>query len=285
MSAPPPAVGPRPAPEPIRLVVSDVDGTMVTDDKQLTAGTIAAAGRLRAAGVLLAVTSSRPPRGLEVVAGPLQLDTPRGGFNGGTIVDAHGRVLEQLCVPEDAAREAIAVMQQDGIDAWLFADGEWLLQDPGGEYVPLERRTVQMEPRVVPSFEPYMARAGKIVGASGKFEALAACEARLQAQFAGRANAHRSQRYYLDVTHPEAHKGRAVTAIARLLDIPVAAVVAIGDQGNDLPMFAVAGHAVAMGNAPGPVQAQAGWVSRSNAEEGWAYAIDQYVLPRAAGRG
>ena len=269
----------------IRLVVSDVDGTMVTDDKVLTPASIAAAARLRAAGIALAVTSSRPPKGLEVVARPLHLDTPRGGFNGGTIVAADGRVLEQLCVPEHEAAEAVSLLEAAGVDVWLFADGEWLLRNPGGRYVPLERRTVGMKPRVVDSFSPYLARAGKIVGASGDFDKLASCETRLQALFGPRANAHRSQRYYLDVTHPEAHKGRAVKAIARILGVPLQAVAVIGDQANDLPMFAVAGHAVAMGNAPPDVQARAQWVSRSNADDGWAYAIDHFVLPRAADPG
>ncbi len=266
----------------IRLVVTDVDGTLVTDDKVLTPASIAAAARLRAAGVALAVTSSRPPHGLEVVAGPLGLDTPRGGFNGGTIVAADGTILTQICVPVPEARQALALMREHGVDAWVFADGEWLLQNPDGQYVPLEKRTVQMQPRVVDSFDPYIARAGKIVGMSGDFEGLARLEHVLQQAFGTRANAHRSQKYYLDVTHPEAQKGRAVTEIARILGIPLDAVCAIGDQANDLPMFGVAGHSIAMGNGPAAVQAKAGWVSRSNAEEGWAWAIDHYVLPRAA---
>ncbi len=280
MAMPPDDSG-RTAPRtPIRLVVSDVDGTLVTDDKVLTPASIAAAARLRAAGVKLALVSSRPPKGLDEVAGKLGVDTPRAGFNGGAVAAADGTPLDQLCVPEAQARETVSFLEAQDVDVWLFADGEWLLRHPDGEYVPLERRTVRMEPRVVPDFAPFLARAGKIVGASSRFEHLAECERTLQGRLGAEAHAHRSQKYYLDVTHSGADKGHAVRAIARLLDVPLEQVAAIGDQGNDLPMFPVAGHAIAMGNAPPDVQAKAGWVSRSNAEEGWAWAMDEYVLPR-----
>ena len=271
----------NPASGPIRLVVSDVDGTLVTDDKVLTPASIAAAARLRAAGILLALVSSRPPKGLDEVAARLGVDTPRAGFNGGAVASPDGTLLDQLCLPEAQAREAVSFLEAQDVDVWLFADGEWLLRKPDGEYVPLERRTVRMEPRVVPDFGPYLARAGKIVGASPRFEHLAECERALQDRLGTLAHAHRSQRYYLDVTHAGADKGHAVRAIARLLRVDLAEVAAIGDQGNDLPMFPVAGHAIAMGNAPPEVQAKATWVSRSNAEDGWAWAMEQYVLPRA----
>ncbi|MFL5336190.1 MAG: Cof-type HAD-IIB family hydrolase [Geminicoccaceae bacterium] len=269
---------------PLRLLVSDVDGTLVTSDKRLTPATIAAAAALREAGIGLALVSSRPPRGIAGLAAQLGPGIAIAGFNGGAILDADGRTLSERLVPEDAARIALAAFDRLGIDAWVFADGEWLLRNPEGDYVPLERRTVGFGPTVVEDLAPYLGRAGKLVGASRDHTLLAECEAALQRELGARARAHRSQAYYLDVTHPEADKGHALLALAGMLGVDIPEVACIGDMSNDLPMFAVAGLAIAMGNAPAAVQARAATVTLSNDADGFAAAVRDILLPRAPGR-
>ena len=120
-----------------------------------------------------------------------------------------------------------------------------------------------------------------MVGASKQFDLLAECERDLQAELGATANAHRSQRYYLDVTSPAADKGTAVQAFANWYGRDLADVCAIGDQHNDVPMFRVAGHSVAMGNAPPDVASCAKLHTASNEEDGWAAAIDRHVLSAA----
>lgn len=269
---------------PVRLVVSDVDGTLVTSTKALTPASVAAATRLREAGIALALVSSRPPRGMAAVAAGLGLTTPLAGFNGGSIVGADGRVLSARPVPEAAARIVLAALEQHGITVWVFADGEWLLREEDTEFVPLERRTVGFGPRVVEDFAPYLARAGKLVGASRDHALLAGCEAALRQELGAGAAVRRSQAYYLDVTHPEADKGHALLSLAGLCGVPPAEVACIGDMANDVPMFAVAGLAIAMGNAPPDVQAQAHAVTLGNDEDGFAAAVDRLILPRARGQ-
>ena len=267
---------------PVRLVVSDVDGTMVTRDKILAPSTIEAARRLRDAGVPLALVSSRPPRGMAFLTMELGLTSPMGGFNGATILAPDGAVIEERLVPEHAVRESLALFAQRGVEPWLFADNEWLIQGWESAYIPRERRTVRFDPVVVDDFEPFVARCGKVVGASHQFDKLAACEAELQGILGHHANAHRSQLYYLDVTNPSTDKGTAVHAFAAWYGIDVADVCVLGDQHNDVPMFRVAGHSIAMGNAPADVAAQATQHTESNEEDGWAAAIERYVLPNAA---
>jgi Cof subfamily protein (haloacid dehalogenase superfamily) len=269
---------------PVRLLVSDVDGTLVTSEKVLTATSVAAAARLREAGVALALVSSRPPRGMAGIAGQLGIEAPCAGFNGGTILDARGRTVSERLVPEDAVGAALAAFERRSIDAWVFADGEWLLRNPEGYYVPLERRTIGFGPRVVEDFSPYLGRAGKLVGASRDHALLAECEAALQRELGTRATAHRSQAYYLDVTHPEADKGHALLVLAGLFGVEPGEVACIGDMTNDLPMFAVAGMAIAMGNAPAAVQARAAAVTLSNDADGFAAAVEGFILPRAPER-
>ena len=95
----------------IRLVVSDIDGTLVRHDKTLHPETIAAARQLREAGILFCLVSSRPPRGMDMYLAPLGIDTPRAGFNGGAIVGADDAMLEELVIPGDAARQAVKDME------------------------------------------------------------------------------------------------------------------------------------------------------------------------------
>jgi Cof subfamily protein (haloacid dehalogenase superfamily) len=265
----------------IRLVVSDVDGTMVTNDKLLQASTIAAAHRLRDAGIHLALVSSRPPRGMSFVQEQLGLTGPLGGFNGGSILAPDGTVIEEHLVPEQPVRTTLALLEERGVGAWLFADNQWIIRDPNGDYVTKERHTVRFEPTIVDDFEPYVARCGKVVGASAKFDLLAECEDELHTLLGRSATAHRSQKYYLDLTHPDANKGTALHAIARWYGINPAEVAAIGDMTNDVAMFHVAGLSIAMGNAPPSVAAQASEHTGSNEADGWAQAIDRHILPHA----
>jgi hypothetical protein len=190
-------------------------------------------------------------------------------------------VIEQNLVPEEAARIAIAGLEKSGADIWVFADGQWLLTNPDGAYVPRELRTVQFEPTLVAGFDAYLDRVGKIVGSSNDFDMLARMEQELSEELGPLASARRSQRYYLDVTHPTADKGHAARAFARHWGVPMEEVAVLGDMANDLPMFAVAGLAIAMGNATPEVQARADAVTATNDEGGWARAIDEIVLPLA----
>ena len=88
----------------------------------------------------------------------------------------------------------------------------------------------------------------------------------------------RSQPYYLDITHPLANKGAALSEIAKLLGIPLAEIAVIGDGGNDVAMFERAGLSIAMGNASLEVQREADLVTDSNRDDGFANAIKRFVL-------
>jgi Cof subfamily protein (haloacid dehalogenase superfamily) len=265
----------------ISLVLSDVDGTLVTPDKQLTPATIEAVGRLAENGIGFTVASSRPGFGLRMLVEPLALRLPMGAFNGGALVAPDLTPIEQHPVPPDAAARAIEVLTSFGVDIWVFTATEWLLRDPEGPYVARERRTVQSEPRVVESFDEFLSATLKIVGSSADFDRLAECEAAMRTALAGAASAARSQPYYLDVTAPGLDKGTVLDALSRRLGIPPEEIAAIGDMENDIPMFRKAGFAIAMGNAPPEVKAEADAVTLANTEDGVAAAIDRFILGEA----
>jgi len=267
----------------ISLVVSDVDGTLVTHDKIVAVSTIAAAKALRQAGIALAAVSSRPPRGMTTAAAALDLDL-FAGFNGAVLVRPDLTPVEENYVPAEAAQTAIAALRAGGADVWVFNADQWLVTDLAGEYVAHEQRTVQFEPTLVTDFLGRLDRVGKIVGASSDFDGLAGLETELSRQLGATAVARRSQRYYLDITHATADKGHAVRAFARHWGVPLEEVAVLGDQGNDLPMFAVAGLAIAMGNGTAEAKAGAHFTTGSNDADGWAEAVRTIILPRAASR-
>jgi hydroxymethylpyrimidine pyrophosphatase-like HAD family hydrolase len=150
--------------------------------------------------------------------------------------------------------------------------------DSGGPYVGLEERTVGFGPTIVKGFGPALDVAAKIVGVSADFEILAQCERDMRAALADQASVARSQPYYLDITHPLANKGVALSEIARLLGVPLTEIAVIGDGGNDVAMFERSGLSIAMGNAGKDVQRAADFVTDTNREEGFANAIERFIL-------
>jgi Cof subfamily protein (haloacid dehalogenase superfamily) len=258
----------------IALVVSDVDGTLVTHDKRLTDGARRAVQRLHDAAIGFTITSSRPPVGMRFLIEPLGITLPIGPFNGSSIVDPQLKPIEQHLIPAVAARRSLDVLGEFGVNAWLFTNDQWFIRRDDGKYVPHERNTIQFDPTIVDDFEPYLATACKIVGASADAALLERCESAMQKALGTQASAIRSQSYYLDVTPPGQDKGTFVEAMARRLKISTGAIATIGDMQNDLAMFSKSGLSVAMGNATDDVKKQASHVTGCNEEEGFAGAID-----------
>jgi Cof subfamily protein (haloacid dehalogenase superfamily) len=258
----------------IALVVSDVDGTLVTHDKRLTDGAKRAVQRLHDAGIGFTITSSRPPVGMRFLIEPLGITLPVGPFNGSSIVDIKLRPIEQHLIPATAARHSIEVLDQFGVDVWLFTNEQWIIRRDDGKYVPHERDTIKFDPTFADDLSPFMAAACKIVGASADPALLERCEIAMQKALGAQATAIRSQSYYLDITPPGQDKGTFVEAMAKRLDISTEVIATIGDMQNDLAMFKKSGLSIAMGNATDDVKRQASHVTSSNEEEGFAGAIE-----------
>ena len=267
-------------PADIALVISDVDGTLVTSDKRLTPATHAAVRRLAQAGIGFTIASSRPPVGLKFLAADLGLTLPIGAFNGSTLVAPDLTILSETLIPAEAARAAAHRFAEAGLDIWVFAEGRWNLTDPHGPYTDLERRTLRAEPRVVTDLDPLLDRAAKIVGVSADAAHLEACEVATAKALGTGADVHRSQAYYLDVTPPGAGKAGFVDAMSRHLGIDRSRIATFGDAGNDVPMFARSGLSVAMGNAAPAVKAAARAVTAGNDADGFAKGVDEFVLRR-----
>src|SRR2546423_11206841 len=207
-------------PATIRLLVADVDGTLVTHDKVLTERARAAVARMRDAGIQFAITSGRPPRGMEMLIAPLALTTPIAAFNGGMFVKPDLSVIEQRVLQADVIEPAMETMRKHGLDAWIYRGTEWFVRDRHGPHVDREEWTVKFSPTVVSNFEGLTNDVAKLVEVSDDLDAVHECETAGREQFAEQVHAiqsnplregnslvsaARSQPYYLDVTHPDAN--------------------------------------------------------------------------------
>ncbi len=265
----------------LSLVLADVDGTLVTSAKTLTPRTIAAVRALRDCGVALAVISGRAPRGMAMLVEPLDLRTPIAAFNGGVIARPDLQVIESRKLDASTAEQALRLLLDRGLDAWLFTEEDWLVRDGDAPYVAQETRTLQFSPKIVASFtDRDLALAVKIVGVSGDPALVAACETEAQRLLGEKATARRSQPYYLDITDKAANKGAALERIGSLLRIPSEKTATIGDMPSDVPMFKKSGFSIAMGEASDEVKAQAMATTDDNDSDGFAAAMERLVLRR-----
>jgi len=262
----------------IRLVIADVDGTLVTQQKELTPRAIEAVKRLRGSGIAFSITSGRPPLGMRMFIDALSLTEPFAAFNGGVLVRPDWSVMSQSFVRADFAAKAIEGILRHGLDVWVYTDRDWLVREINAPHVAREQWTVKFAPKVVPDFDAHLDRVAKIVGVSDDYAAVARCEADVQRDCGNHLSAVRSQPYYLDVTHPDANKGHVVTALSEALSIPPAQIATIGDMPNDVLMFQKSGLSIAMGNASPEVQRQAQFLTTSNEEEGFANAMESFIL-------
>ncbi len=270
---------PDASPPRFSLLLADVDGTLVTEQKVLTDRACRAVHALREQGILFAITSGRPPRGMAMLIEPLGIDTAIAGFNGGALVRPDMSVIEEKTLPSDVARTAIDLIRRHDMDAWLYTADDWFVTDRKAPHVDREAWTVKFEPTVVTSFsDADLARAVKIVGISDDRPLVERCEADVRAALGSKASAARSQPYYIDVTHPDANKGTVVETLSRMLAIDPNAIVTIGDMPNDVLMFKKSGFSIAMGNAGDDVKHQAGAVTDGYNDEGFAKAVERYLL-------
>jgi hydroxymethylpyrimidine pyrophosphatase-like HAD family hydrolase len=188
-------------------------------------------------------------------------------------------VIEQRVVPEDLVVPVAELNASFGLDTWVYRGADWYVPDPKGAHVARETATVRFEPKVMASLDGLTSDVTKLVGVSDDLDAVARASEAAHDQFGDHVAAARSQPYYLDVTNPDANKGAVAQYLARTYSIPTDSIATIGDMPNDVLMFAHSGLSIAMGNASLEVQHAARRVTTSNADEGFAAAVERFILP------
>ena len=262
----------------VALVVSDVDGTLLDDNKELTPGAPAAVQRLYRAGIRFTIASARPPRMVRDLLSQLQVREPFACFNGALYIDPNEVVLQELQMAPAEAKSVADFIVGHGFGLWVWTDNDWYVSNPTGPHVAHHEEQMGRKATPLPTQNVAQFRVLKLVGVSDHHEALAQAEAELREHGSPSISATRSSSYYLDVTDVRANKGEVIVSLSKMLGIPAERIATIGDMNTDALMFRKSGISIAMGNATDDVKAQAKFVTRTNEEDGFAYAMDHFVL-------
>jgi hypothetical protein len=279
----------QPPPPAIRLLVLDIDGTLVGEDEELRPRTIAAVRAARAAGVRVALATGRMTASALPIARRLGIREPIIGLQGAAIREvppdgAAGRGRLLLHRPLDAAiaREAVAWCRAAGMSPHLHRL-ETMYFDRADDELALWARWVPGGVRIVPDVGAWVGLPVSKVIAIGPPGLAATLLEDASARFEGRARAVVSHPEFLEFVAPGVSKGRAVRWLARRVGTPLAATMAIGDQLNDLEMIEAVGFGVAMPDAPAELLAAARLVAPPLAEDGVAAVIEQVLLAATTG--
>jgi Cof subfamily protein (haloacid dehalogenase superfamily) len=262
-----------------KLVISDLDGTLLTPEKQITAFSREAVADVLAAGIRFTAISSRPPRGMRWIVEELKLHEPFAAFNGAALVSMDGKLLFASYMEPRTAHNVIAAAIEAGASPWVYTDDDWFVLPDRAEHVEHESGAVRFRPTTVESFEPLLDRIIKVQVVSDDSAVLARFEAAIHTA-QNKVSATRSQTYYYDVTPADCDKGSGVARLCKKLEIPLVETTTVGDMENDIPMLTRAGFSIAMGQSTAEVKSAAKAVTGSNAEEGFAMAMYRFVLGR-----
>ena len=260
----------------ISLVISDVDATLITPEHKITARAAKAVRELRKRGIAFTMASSRPPRGLHDFAKELNLTEPFAAFNGGLIQKPNGETLLSYTVRREICQRAFEITERFGINLWIYCDHDWHV-DRITPFVEREQNTLGFKAVVENDLREIFGAAAKLV-IVGDPALVALAEPVALAEFGSEVSASKSKPRYLDITAKEAHKGTALAHLAGVLGIPTAEIAVIGDGLNDISMFEHAGFSIAMGQASDPVKRAASVVAKPNTEEGFAGAMEKFIL-------
>ena len=268
-----------------RLVVADLDGTTRSRRFGVTPGVRRAIAAARASGVRVHVATGRMWRSAAPWVQSLGADAPVILYNGGRVFDFDGgRILYDRRLPAEATRQALAMIRLDpDVQPHLFLN----------DHVYVERRHPMTDAyaeddglgyEVVTAFEPLLTDDPHKILVTGEPEKLEALGT-LVGQAGLPTRAVRSEPTKLEFLPPGVSKGTALRAMLEALGVEAEAVIAVGDDWNDLEMIEAAGLGVAMADAPEGVRARADHVCGTADEEGFRDVLERFVLARALDSG
>lgn len=265
--------------ENIRLVISDIDGTLLEPDGVLSPVAFVAVGRLRQAGIKFSLSSARPRIGMRWLVRTLGVDCTCAALNGAVLFDPVEKSSKELPLKRDLARELYSRISIRGVDVWFYTRDAWFVPRLSGARVRQNTDALRTAPKRYARLEEVADPILKVVGASDNPELVESCAEAMTRDFAGHVCVTISPPHFVDLTHPSANKGTAAAMIAQAEGVSVGEVLAIGDSPGDIPMFEEVGTSVAMGQSSGKVRRSASQLTRSNTENGFAWAVE-YVLNR-----
>ncbi len=262
----------------------DLDGTLLNDQKQLTAGNRAAMERALAAGHRLIITTGRPLVSAIYQAQQLGLDVPGCyviAYNGGIIYDLeHGEIIHQQRIPNELVNAVFAEAARRSIHIQTYSDTQ-VVVEPRCDDREIQHYTqvILMTHQVIPDIRQLPLQPVKMLCIDLDNPApLAAFRDWVLLHHGDRLDSFFSCDTYLEIIPRGLNKGSAILQLANLLGIPYENTIAVGDAANDLSMIRSAHLGIAMCNGTDEVKAAANAITgRDNNHDGIAWVIEQYL--------
>lgn len=267
-----------------KVLALDIDGTVMNSQKEVTQRTVDAIVQAQEQGVKVVLASGRPPRGVEPLADILQLNRYEGyilSFNGGKVIDCKTQetIFEQLIEPEWTAKLYDAAKENDVHILSYAKDGNTVVTEhPNDTYMELECRLNHLPMQRVASFKEYIRFPVNKCIMTGEGEYLATVEPRIKKLVGGHLNVFRSEPFFLEIMPNQVDKAFALQKLLESLGLSRENLIACGDGYNDVSMLNFAGLGVAMENAQDTTKQVSNFITRSNDEDGVAYAVDKFIL-------
>lgn len=274
----------------IRLIIADLDGTIMERPKVITDRTKRAVAAVRKVGAEVVLASARPPRSIRYYHRELRLTTPVIAYNGALLWDLlTGIPLAQISLTPQLAGEMVQLGRELGTEINIEANDEWFadriserLSADLREYTTLGEPQVGKVDEILASDTPL----GKVVLDIRDLDEKKRKEARntLIRHFEGQSHITETVPGLLDMISADASKAVMAQRLARSLNVTADQVLGIGDHENDVPLLRWAGVGVAMGNAIPAAKEAADVVTSSNQRDGVAEALERWVLDRPQGQ-
>lgn len=263
-----------------RLIATDMDGTLLTDSKEVGESTRRAIAELQRRGIPVVLVTARPPAMITPIHRELGLTGPIIACTGAVVYDpVNLRPLAHRGIPKDIALQVIATIRSVDPTLNMGADlvDEWHIDRI--DHRVHRRLSGGMVPIVGGLEQSIPASANEVTALSFRvMEARPAVEMALQKAGLAQHLYITSAGGVVDMVAAGVNKGAALRSLAAILGIPMEQTLALGDDENDIPLLRAAGLGVAMGNALDEVKGAADAVTASNEEDGWAAAIEQFVF-------
>lgn len=267
------------------VLALDLDGTLTNSKKKITPLTKQRVLEARRAGVQIVLASGRPELGIRPLA--RELDFYRsGGYilsnNGSRILDCKtNEALFERTVPAELYAHICEFARAEGLSALAYDDHGVLSENPEDEYVKKEAFNNGIPIRRVPLLEQAVSWPVNKFMIVGPPPRLQAALPTLKKNIGRKVNIFLSEPYFMEISPPEIEKAYAMQQLLALLGLNKSQLAFCGDGLNDLTLMRLAGLGIAMGNACEEIKSASGFITRSNEEDGVAYAIERFILPYA----
>ena len=266
-----------------KLLVLDVDGTLLNDEREISKRTLAALLKVQQMGVRIVLASGRPTYGLMPLAKTLELGNYEGfvlSYNGCQIIKAqNGEILFERRINPEMLPYLEKKARKNGFAIFTYHDDTLITDSPDNEYIKNEALLNNLKIIKEDEFSTAIDFAPcKCMLVSDKEKALIGLEQHWEKRLAGTLDAFRSEPYFLEVVPCGVNKANTLGALLEHLGVTREEVIAVGDGVCDVTMLQLAGMGVAMGHSQDSVKVCADYVTASNEEDGVALAVEKLIL-------